>query len=154
MVLCTRDRERARSWKARLPAALPTDLEQALSAKDRSYVPATAHPGVREKAQHDLEAAVRMLWRWLERNEYDEASLRGGKKARYMTPDRDGGEGPADGGGGACACARGSGEGAEAGCCGGGSVVAGGASHPIMISDPDDEEEEQDAIVIDSDEET
>ena len=67
MVLCTRDSETASAWETRLPAQLPSEYEQLQSAKDRSYIPASAHSGIREKARHDAEAAVRMLQRWLER---------------------------------------------------------------------------------------
>jgi hypothetical protein len=86
VVLCTSDSTTARVWEERLPALLPSDHDQTLSARDRRYIPVSAPPHVREKAQTDLHTAIQWLDDYLERDEYNEA---GSKRARRkMSPDR------------------------------------------------------------------
>lgn len=66
VVLATASPSRRKEWKSRLPCLLPAASE----TSPPSYIPASAHSGIREVLQErNLEQAMEMTKEWLTRNE-------------------------------------------------------------------------------------
>jgi hypothetical protein len=66
VVLATASPSLRKEWKSRLPCLLP----EASETSPPSYIPASAHSGIREVLQEgNLEQAMEMTKEWLTRNE-------------------------------------------------------------------------------------